>query len=116
MSEFPQIRKLKSKTLIDRVFKKGEQIQFGHLAIHYLKKKKEEKAIFMSVSVSKKGVSLAVNRNRIKRKIRASIIIHKELVKRKLVSGYYMILYMEKKNGPLLSISENLVELIEKFK
>ncbi len=116
MSEFPQIKKLKSKTLIDRVFKKGEQIQFGYLAIHYLKRKKEGKAIFMSVSVSKKGVSLAVNRNRIKRKIRAGIITHRELIKRKLISGYYMILYKEKKNGPLLSISENLVELIEKFK
>ena len=70
----------------------------------------------MSVGVSKKEVSLAVNRNHIKRKIRASIITHRELIKRKLISGYYMILYKEKKNVPSLPIPKNLVKLIERFK
>ena len=70
----------------------------------------------MNVGVSKKEVSLAVNRNRIKRKIRASIITHRELIKRKLISGYYMILYKKKNNGPSLPISKNLEELIERFK
>ena len=116
MSEFPQIKKLKSKTLIDRVFKKGEQIQSGCLSLQYLKSEKVGKSIFISVGVSKKEVRLAVNRNSIKRKIRANIITHQELIKKTLISGYFMILYKQKKNGPSLSISKILVEIIERFK
>ena len=98
MSEFPEIKKLKNKTLIDRVFKKGEQIQSGSLAMHYLKSEENNGGIYINVAVSKKEVSLAVKRNGIKRKIRASINLNRLPIKKKLISGYYMILYKEKKN------------------
>ena len=116
MSEFPEIKKLKNKTLIDRVFKKGDKIQSGSLTMHYLKSKENNGGIYINVAVSKKEVSLAVKRNGIKRKIRASIILNRLPIKKKLISGYYMILYKEKNNGSSLPISKNLVELIERFK
>ena len=116
MSEFPEIKKLKNKTLIDRVFKKGEQIQSGSLAMHYLKSEKNNSNIYMNVAVSKKEVCLAVNRNGIKRKIRASIFLNQLPIKKNLISGYYMILYKEKKNVPSSSISKNLEQLIKRFK
>ena len=116
MSEFPEIRKLKNKTLIDRVFKKGEQIQSGSLAMHYLKSEKNNGGIYINVAVSKKEVCLAVNRNGIKRKIRASIILNRLPIKKKLISGYYMILYKKKKGLTSSSISKNLEQLIKKFK
>ncbi len=116
MSEFPEIRKLKNKTLIDRVFKKGVQIQSGSLAMHYLKREENNGVIYMNVAVSKKEVSLAIKRNDIKRKIRASIILNRLPIKKKLISGYYMILYKGKKNLTSSSISKNLERLIKRFK
>ena len=116
MSEFPEIRKLKNKTLIDRVFKKGEQIQSGSLAMHYLISDENNGGIYINVAVSKKEVSLAVKRNGIKRKIRASIILNRSPIEKKLISGYYMILYKEKKILTSSSISKNLKQLIRKFK
>ena len=115
MSEFPEIRKLKNKALIDRVFKKGEQIQSGSLAMHYLKSEENDGSIYINVAVSKKEVSLAVKRNDIKRKIRASIILNRLPIKKNLISGYYMILYKEK-SLTSSSISKNLEQLIKKFK
>ena len=114
MSEFPEIRKLKNKTLIDRVFKKGEQIQSGSLAMHCLKSEENDGSIYINVAVSKKEVSLAVKRNDIKRKIRASIILNRLPIKQKLISGYYMILYKEK-SLTSSSISKNLKQLIKKY-
>jgi ribonuclease P protein component len=116
LSEFPKIRKLKNKTLIDRVFKKGEQVQSGSLAMHYLKSEKNDDSIYISVAVSKKEVCLAVNRNDIKRKIRASIILNQLSIKKKLISGYYMILYKKNKTLTSSSISKNLEQLIKRFK
>tara|TARA_B100000575_G_scaffold219223_1_gene179715 strand:- start:328 stop:678 length:351 start_codon:yes stop_codon:yes gene_type:complete len=116
LSGFPHIRKLKSKTLIDRVFRKGQQIQCGSLAMHYLKSKKNDGGIYINVAVSKKVVYLATNRNFIKRKIRACIILNHLKIEKKLISGYYMILYKEKENRSLSSISKNFGELIERFK
>ena len=115
MSEFPEIRKLKNKALIDRVFKKGELIQSGSLAMHFLKSEENDGSIYINVAVSKKEVSLAVKRNDIKRKIRASIILNRLPIKKKLISGYYMILY-KKKNLTSSSISKNLEQLIKKYK
>ena len=68
MSVFPQIEKLKNNALIDRVFKEGRRVQSGYLAMHYLKSEETGGVIFINVSVSKKEVCLAVNRNKIKRK------------------------------------------------
>ena len=115
MSEFPEIRKLKNKTLIDRVFKKGEQIQSGSLAMHCLKSEENDGSIYINVAVSKKEVSLAVKRNGIKRKIRAAIILNRLPIKKTLISGYYMILYKKKKNLTSSAISKNLERLIKRF-
>jgi len=116
LSEFPDIRKLKSKTLIDRVFRKGQQIQCGSLAMHYLKSRKNDGGIYINVAVSKKAVYLATNRNVIKRKIRACIILNHLKIEKKLISGYYMILYKEKENESLSSISKSFEDLIDRFK
>lgn len=116
MSEFTQIKKLKNKNIIDRVFKKGEQIQSGSLAIRYLKSNTNKKAIFISLAVSKKEVSLAVKRNSIKRKIRACIILLQEQIKTNLNCGYYTILYKKKGNMSTSSILDDFEELIRRFK
>ena len=114
MSELTEIRKLKNKILIDRVFKKGNQIHSGSLAMHYLKNQKN-RGIYISVAVSKKEVCLAVSRNGIKRKIRACIALYQLLIKKKLISGYYMVLYKENNSEPSSSLSKNFKELIERF-
>ena len=111
---FTQIEKLKNNAIIDRVFKEGRRVQSGYLAMHYLKSKENDGSIYINVAVSKKEVSLAVKRNDIKRKIRASIILNRLPIKKKLISGYYMILYKEK-SLTSSSISINLERLIKRF-
>ena len=113
MSVFPQIEKLKNNAIIDRVFKEGRRVQSGYLAMHYLKSEETGGVIFISVAVSKKEVCLAVNRNKIKRKMRACIIHRQEPIKQNLHSGYYIVLFKEKGVESFSSILKNFDKLVE---
>ena len=88
-----QIKKLKSKTQIDRVFKKGRTVKSGVLAMHYIEKGCEQNYVHIGVGVPKRFVLLACRRNRIKRQIRAVIQQQQKEVFEVLRPGYYMILY-----------------------
>ena len=115
MSVFPQIEKLKNNAIIDRVFKEGRRVQSGCLVIHYLISKETKGVIFINVAVSKKEVCLAVNRNKIKRKMRAYIIHRQEPIKKNLHPGYYIILFKEKRVEPFSSILKNFDKLVERL-
>tara|TARA_B100000925_G_scaffold286120_1_gene263377 strand:+ start:3986 stop:4345 length:360 start_codon:yes stop_codon:yes gene_type:complete len=90
------IKKLKSKIQIDRVFKDGKSIKSGDLIMHFIREKDEFKSIYIGVGVYKRFVQLAYRRNRIKRQIRAIVQQHKKEVLRSLPPGMYMILYKGK--------------------
>ena len=115
MSVFPQIEKLKNNAIIDRVFKEGRRVQSGYLAMHYLKSEGTGGVIFINVAVSKKEVCLAVNRNQIKRKIRACIIHRQEPIKNTFHSGYYMVLFKQKEVESFSSILKNFDKLFERL-
>ena len=112
---FPQIEKLKNNALIDRVFKEGRRVYSGYLAIHYLISEETKGVIFINVAVSKKEVCLAVNRNKIKRKMRACITHRQEPIKKNLHSGYYIILFKEKGVESFSSILKNFDKLFERL-
>jgi len=115
LSVFPQIEKLKNNAIIDRVFKEGRRVQSGYLAMHYLKSEETGGVIFINVAVSKKEVCLSVNRNKIKRKMRACIIHRQEPIKKNLHSGYYIVLFKEKGVESFSSILKNFDKLFERL-
>ena len=85
--------------------------------VHYIRSEGKNEDIFVGINISKKNISLAVNRNKIKRKIRACIILEEKSIRDKLVGGNYMILFKgrNKKDESFNSILENLQELIKQF-
>ena len=84
MIENNDIKKLKSKIQIDRVFNKGKAIRSGALVMHFISERKELKNTFIGVGVSKSHVQLAYRRNRIKRQIRAIIQQQKDALMKTL--------------------------------
>tara|TARA_B100001029_G_C15054931_1_gene453630 strand:+ start:2145 stop:2555 length:411 start_codon:yes stop_codon:yes gene_type:complete len=112
-----QIKRLKNKVQIDKVFTKGKSLKSNSLVVHYISNEGRNKDIFVGINISKKNISLAVNRNKIKRKIRACIILEEKSIRDKLVSGNYMILFKgrNKKDESFNSILESLQELIKQF-
>ena len=109
MIENNDIKKLKSKIQIDRVFNKGKAIRSGALVMHFISERKELKKTFIGVGVSKSHVQLAYRRNRIKRQIRAIIQQQKKEVIQTLPPGLYMVLYKG-------SVSVNTKKLKQDFK
>ena len=87
------------------------------MVIHYISNGGKNKDIFIGINISKKNISLAVNRNKIKRKIRACIKSEEKSITDKLLGGNYMILFKgrNKKDESFNSILENLQELIKQF-
>ena len=62
------LKRLKSKIIIDRLFKQGEVIHTKHLMLRILKK--EDPILYAGVSVAKRNFKRAVDRNKIKRQLR----------------------------------------------
>ena len=85
--------------------------------VHYISNEGKNKDILVGINVPKKNISMAVNRNKIKRKIRACIKSEEKSITDKLVGGNYMILFKgrNKKDESFNSILENLQELIKQF-
>jgi ribonuclease P protein component len=70
-NKYAKIEKLKSKKAIDLLFRKGKSINASPLRLVYLPKLTHEGfPISMGITVSKKNIKLAVNRNLIKRRVR----------------------------------------------
>tara|TARA_B100000965_G_scaffold380666_1_gene377412 strand:- start:254 stop:496 length:243 start_codon:yes stop_codon:yes gene_type:complete len=73
----------------------------------------EDSSFYYAVIVSKKNIPLAVNRNKIKRRIRESIIkIYSEV---SLPSGSNLIIYNSKKILTFKEIKKDISFLFKKF-
>ena len=107
------IKKLKSKILIERIFKKSKKIRSGTLILHYLLDEKGQNSIYIGVGVSKKNLSLAVRRNRVKRQLRACIGVHHELILDRFAPGLYMFLFKGKKSVSSKYLEQELLKLID---
>lgn len=70
-NKFSKLEKLKSKKAIELLFQKGKSININPIRVVYLpKQEKSNIPANVGVSVPKKHIKLAVNRNLIKRRIR----------------------------------------------
>ena len=68
----PFLKRLKSKTVIDRLFLEGEGVHSKHLFVRLIQEK-ESPYLYAGVSVSKRNFKKAVDRNRIKRQLRIAL-------------------------------------------
>ena len=109
------IKRLKNKVLIDLLFNKGKTVSSGALVVHYLRDLREVDRLFIGVGVSKRNVFLAVNRNVIKRQLRAAIRINQVYIEKNMSTGLYMVLFKSKKKLNSSEINSCLLEAFEKI-
>ena len=109
------IKRLKNKVLIDLLFNKGKTVSSGVLVVHYLKDLREVDNLFIGVGVSKRNVFLAVNRNVIKRQLRAAIRINQVYIEKNMSAGLYIVLFKSKKKLNSSEINSCLLKAFEKI-
>ena len=110
-----EIKKLKSKSKIDLVFRKGKLIKSGNLTAHYVNRYSGFQNLEVGVGISKKVVLSASRRNRIKRQINGVIQEHKHEMLNILPDGLYMIVYKGNFIVGSGSILRDLRELLKYF-
>ncbi|MFV0541408.1 MAG: ribonuclease P protein component [Aestuariibaculum sp.] len=95
---FNKKEKLKSKKLIEQLFTEGQSVSAYPLRLVYLQTTYTENIIAKTgVSVSKRNIKNAVDRNRVKRLMREAYRLHKPTYFNNITTQYaFMILYLGK--------------------
>ena len=104
-----QIKRLKGRTSIDRLFDDGQIAQTKTLVLKFVKNPFSD-TYFSGVSVPKKCFKKAVDRNRIKRQLRVAI---REQKKSSLFPGAGMLLFKGKKVPDTEFLKEQIQALFE---
>ena len=99
---FPAQEKLKKKKDIDLLFSKGKWLSVDNVRIITLKSSEKSpiESGRLGVSVSKKFFKRAVDRNRIKRLLRESYRLNKELYRTAFGNNSYSMLFWVSKELP----------------
>ena len=114
---FPKKEKLKSKTLIERLFAEGKSVTTFPLCLVYLETPlKYNVKAQTGVSVSKRNHKKAVDRNRIKRLIREVYRLNKVEYFNNITTPYaLMFLYIGKDKPTYAQIEIKMKQLLAKF-
>ena len=113
---YPKKEKLKSQKLIEKLFAEGKGITVFPIKLIYLKIDSNNQ---VGVSASKKNFKKAVDRNRIKRLLRETYRLNKNLLIDNNVQGYaLMILYLGRDLPDFNTVNQTIqkvfTELIER--
>ena len=113
MTEFryPKSEKLKKKSDIDLLFKKGKWMSYGNVRLIVLKNIPDQKYNRVGVSVSKKFFKKAVDRNRIKRLLKEYYRLNKSDIEDVFGSSAAVMVFWVSKQLP-----ENLQTVQAEFK
>ena len=113
---FNKSEKLKSKILIDKLFKEGKSVSAFPLRLVYMPIDQNNKTLSKAgVSVSKRNFKRAVDRNRIKRLIREAYRLRKpEYLSNILTPHAFMILYIGKEMPTLQELEKKMTVLFDK--
>ena len=108
--------KLKSKKSIELLFNEGNSVASFPLRLIYFKNSNEENTCKIGVSVPKKKVPNAVDRNRIKRLMRESYRLNKILFNEFTNDGMVgMFLFVDKKEWSLEQLNIKIQKLAAKL-
>ncbi len=81
-NKYSKSEKLKSKKAIDYLFNKGKSINAFPIRAIYIEKSEQENILInVGVTVSKKNIKLAINRNLIKRRMREAYRLNNHSLK-----------------------------------
>ncbi len=114
---YPKDEKLKSKKIIDLLFKEGKSVSKYPLRLVYVAHDFEENVpMKMGVSVSKKYFKHAVDRNYFKRLLRECYRLNKSLLTEGVDAKYCcMFFYQTSDKLSFQEINEKTIQLFEKF-
>ena len=115
---FGRSQKLKSKKLIDQLFAEGKNIKSYPLKLVYIPiDNSENTELKTGVSVPKKLVKTAVQRNRIKRMMREVFRKNKYLVNNDLSSSYaFMFIHISREEMPYTKLDRSMKKILESFR
>ena len=109
--------RLKSKKLIDQLFKEGKSVTVYPLRMVYIGTTFDDGSkLKAGVSVSKRGFKKAVDRNRIKRLLRESYRLNKSNYFNNITTPFaLMILYIGKDKPTFGQVETQMDQLFKKF-
>ncbi len=110
---YPKKEKLKSRTLIKRVFEEGKVIKAYPILIKYVEIDKEKHLV--SVNVSKRIFKKAVDRIRLKRQLREAYRLNKSSLIQKPSKYAIMIGFIGKKKMDYKHIQTKVNQLLEEM-
>ena len=115
--KFPNKEKLKSKKLIEKLFKEGKTLTSFPLKLIYLKVEVPvDPKLKTGVAVPKKNFKSAVKRNRIKRLLRESYRLNKHLVFNNSEGNFaFLILYLGKEMPTYPEVEKGMQKILQKF-
>ncbi len=119
-NNYSKKEKLKSKKDIEHLFKKGKSINAFPLRVIHIKKNESNGiSINAGVTVSKKNIKLAVNRNLIKRRIREAYRLNNSELKGHLKNNdqgmNIMFIYTSKEILPYSRIENKIKVLLTRL-
>ncbi|MAG90973.1 MAG: ribonuclease P protein component [Rhodobacteraceae bacterium] len=108
---FSKDERITNKKIIQNLFESGKKIIFSPFILKYLDERKESKNKVL-ISVSKSKIKSSVKRNLLKRRIRESYRLNKNIIKG---LGYsFAFVYSSSKILSYNEINKSLVELLNK--
>ncbi|TVZ52627.1 ribonuclease P protein component [Dokdonia sp. Hel_I_53] len=114
---YPKAERLKSRKIIDALFVEGHSVKSYPLRLVYLETPLPVEGINVQagVSVSKRSFKLAVSRNRIKRLMRESYRLHKNLIDTSGKSYALLFLYTGREEISQQDLHKAIIKLIKRF-
>ncbi|WP_430968070.1 ribonuclease P protein component [Spongiimicrobium sp. 2-473A-2-J] len=114
---FPKKEKLKSKKRIEQLFSEGRSISQYPIRLIYLQTELSQEAkIQAGMAVPKKNFKSAVKRNRVKRLLRESYRLNKDVVFNNIEGNFaFLFLYLGKDLPSYHRVEDSMKQILQKF-